>query len=89
MRNKKSLEEFKLELEKVWGNKYTVSPNSIYNGTHNKIEIICNKHGSFMVEPNSILHRHGCKECRRETIGKNRVLTQEDVINRLINVWGR
>lgn len=88
MAKSKTLEEFKKELYEVWGDRYTVFPDAVYKGTHEKIEIICKKHGSFMAEPNSILHKHGCKECRRETIGKNRVLTQEEVIKRLENVWG-
>lgn len=88
MSRSKTLEEFKKELNDIWGDRYTVSPDAVYKGTHNKIEIICSKHGSFMVEPNSILHKHGCKECRRETIGKNRTLTQDEVIKRLEKVWG-
>jgi hypothetical protein len=88
MSKKKTLENFKKDLYNVWGDRYTVSPNAVYNGNHEKIEIVCEKHGSFMVEANSILHKHGCKECRRETIGKNRVLSQKEVIERLKKVWG-
>lgn len=88
MSKKKTLEEFKKDLERVWGDRYTVSPDAVYNGTHGKIEIICSKHGPFMVEPNSILHKHGCKECRRETVNKHRTLSQTEVIDRLKNVWG-
>ena len=88
MSKKKTLEDFKRDLEKVWGDRYTVSPNAVYKGNHEKIEIVCKKHGHFMIEANAILHKHGCKECRRETIGKSRVLKQEEVIKRLENVWG-
>ena len=76
MSKSKTIEEFKEELKSIWGNKYIVSPDAIYVNTHVKIKIICPKHGYFFTEPNSILHGHGCKECRRETIGKNRVLMQ-------------
>lgn len=86
--SKKTIEQFKEELKSVWGDKYSVSPNAVYVNTHTKIEVVCNRHGVFSATPNSLLHKHGCKECRRETIGKNRVLTQEEVIKRLENVWG-
>ena len=87
MSKKKTLEDFKRDLEKVWGDRYTVSPNAVYKGNHEKVEIVCKKHGRFMIEANAILHKHGCKECRRETIGKDRALSQEEVINRLKKTW--
>ena len=83
----KTFEQFVEDLRNVWGDRYTVSPNAVYVNTHTKIKILCDKHGEFEVTPNSILHGHGCKECRSETIGKNRVLPQEEVIKRIKDVW--
>ena len=84
----KTLEDFKEELYNVWGDKYIVSPDALYVNAHTKIKLICSRHGEFEAEPNSVLHKHGCKECRRETIGKERRLTQDEVIKRLTDVWG-
>lgn len=88
MNKQKTIEQFENELKGVWGDKYIVSPSAVYKNTHTKIDVICSKHGLFSSTPNSLLHGHGCKECRRETIGKNRVLSQENVIERLKIVWG-
>jgi len=46
------------------GDKYNYS-KVIYIGTYNLIEIICDKHGSFMQRPNNHLTGSGCKECTK------------------------
>ena len=43
-------------------NKYDYS-KTVYNGTYNEIEIICNKHGSFTQRANDHLNGHGCPKC--------------------------
>ncbi len=86
MSKRKNIEDFKNDLKRIWGDKIIVSTDSFYVDTHTKIGVICSKHGYFESEPNSLLHGHGCKECRRETVGKNRVLTQKEVIDRLKKV---
>lgn len=88
MGSKKTLADFAKDLKNVWGDRYTISPNTVYVNTHTKLKIICKKHGEFEVEPNSLLHGHGCKKCRAETVGKERVLKNEDVINNIKKIHG-
>lgn len=88
MATKKTIEQFREDVKNIWGDKYIVPPDAVYLGNHEKIKIVCPKHGEFFVEVNSFLHKHGCKECRRETVNKDRVLSQEEAIKRIKDVWG-
>lgn len=85
---KKTIEEFREDVKRVWGDRYTVSPHSKYTGTHSKITITCPIHGEFDVVANSFLHGHGCKKCADEAkIGKNG-LSNEVVLDRLKDKLG-
>lgn len=83
MSKKKTIEEYRKEVERVWGDRYTIPPYSVYNGTHGKIIAHCPKHGDFEVQAKSLLYGHGCKKCADEIKGKDRVLTNEEVVSRL------
>lgn len=47
MAKKKTIDEFKEDLKKVWGDRYAVSPNSIYVNNKTPINFICPVHGEF------------------------------------------
>ena len=57
-----TLEDFTQKARTVHSNKYDYS-NSIYTGTHDNIEIICEKHGSFFQTPHNHLSGMGCPRC--------------------------
>lgn len=59
---KKSLEEAIKDFKHVHGSKYDYS-NVEYNGTHNKVCIICTKHGEYWQTPQKHLMGRGCPKC--------------------------
>lgn len=59
---RKTTEDFKNELIKVFGNEYTYDKlNYINNAT--KVTITCKKHGDFDALPTHLMHGHGCPMC--------------------------
>jgi Zn ribbon nucleic-acid-binding protein len=64
MGRKMSTEEFIEKAIKIHGGVYDYS-NTIYNGAHGKVEIICSKHGLFSQISNNHLNGYGCPTCGR------------------------
>ena len=56
-------EEFIRRAREVHGERYDYN-NVKYNGSHDKVEIICKEHGVFYQEPNSHLNGNGCPMCK-------------------------
>ena len=54
--------EFIMKANKTHNNKYDYS-NVVYITSHDKIDIICPKHGVFRQLPYDHLHGHGCPSC--------------------------
>lgn len=71
----------------IHGNRYDYS-NTITNGIHNKIEIICKEHGSFWQTVNNHLKGHGCPTCKRVNHSEFLTLDQKEIIERFINLHG-
>lgn len=67
---KVSQEEFIRRCIEKYGNKYDFS-DTIYNGMHSDIEVICPKHGKFKREAYRFLHGTECPICTNEKIVKN------------------
>ena len=89
MSKRKTIEEYKEQVKKVWGDRYTIPPYSVYNGTHSNITVTCPIHGDFEVEAKSFLYGHGCKKCANEKKhNNNNLLTEEEVIKNLKEVLG-
>jgi len=57
--------EFIQRAKKVHNNLYVYS-NSIYNGMHKKLIIICRKHGKYSQSPANHLAGKGCPKCKNE-----------------------
>lgn len=55
-------EIFFKRVKEVWGDKY-IFTESQYKTMHEKIEVICKKHGSFFIRPYDLLNGHGCPKC--------------------------
>ena len=63
MPRKKTTEEFIIEANLVHNNVYDYT-NSIYIGSHNKINILCEKYGMFeQIASNHINNKRGCSKC--------------------------
>jgi hypothetical protein len=63
---RKTTEQFISESVKKWGGKYDYT-KAKYKSAHEKVCIICPKHGEFWQEPDNHL-RWGCKRCRESTL---------------------
>jgi len=59
-------EEFIIKAKLIHGNKFDYSEVD-YKSTHDKITIICSKHGKFEQQPNVHLNNHGCPNCPATT----------------------
>lgn len=63
-------EEFIQKAKFVHGDKYNYSKVE-YVGTHNKVKIICPKHGEFEQTPSKHLFGRGCAICGGNKKSKN------------------
>lgn len=93
MARRKTLEEFKADLFRVWGDRYTVAPNSVYINSQTKIKLIChckdkdgNEHGEFYQYPSALLRGVGCQKCKSEKISANNSKTFDEIQTRIKNV---
>jgi very-short-patch-repair endonuclease len=80
-------EEFIKRAKEVHGDTYDYS-ETIYKDRHLKVKIICKTHGLFEQCAKSHIYGSGCRECGFKKQGKNRKLTTEDFINRMISTYG-
>jgi len=78
---RKTISEFMLDARDIHGNLYDYS-KSVYNGEHQKLQIICNRHGSFWQTPHMHLHRDscGCPKCRLSK-GEQKIMAFFDINN--------
>lgn len=73
---------------KIHGNKYDYN-KVIYKHTKIKVEIICNKHGSFWQTPGSHLYlKQGCPKCGVMHNTSKRTKSLNDFINSSIKIHG-
>lgn len=72
-RRRMTLDEFVQKAREVHGDAYDYS-KVVMNGTNNKVDIICPRHGVFQQTPNKHLSGHGCNhpECVQERRAKLR-----------------
>lgn len=57
-------DEFIKKAQEKHSNKYDYS-KTVYNGSHNKVKIICPIHGEFEITPNSFQGGGRCPKCRK------------------------
>lgn len=62
--------------------------NSIYKNSKTKIEIICEKHGSFFQVPYVHLGGHGCLKCANEESSKRQISNKKEFTIKAIMVHG-
>jgi very-short-patch-repair endonuclease len=72
---RKSQSDFIIDATNIHGNLYDYS-NVIYKGEHQKLQIVCKRHGTFWQTPHLHLHRDscGCPKCRLSK-GEQRIMT--------------
>ncbi len=72
-------EIFVMKAKEVHGDKYDYSKVEYVN-SHEKVCIICPKHGEFWQTPCNHLHGYGCPGCKKEKIGNLKRKTIEEFI---------
>ena len=82
-----TLGTFIQKAQMVHGDKYDYSKVE-YNGSQNKITIICPEHGEFQQIPAAHLHGAGCPKCANEYLSKINSKDKDEFIKRAIQVYG-
>jgi very-short-patch-repair endonuclease len=73
--------------KKVHGDKYDYS-KVIYTKMHDKVPIICPKHGEFLQTPSKHLKGQGCRLCGIEERAKKKTKTTEQFIKEAKSIHG-
>ena len=63
LRNRLSLEDFKIKASLVHNNRYDYSKAEDFNSTYDKVTIICEKHGEFRQSVDNHLRNRNCPKC--------------------------
>ena len=87
MARKKTLEEFKNDVQKVHGDKYILD-EVVYVDNKTKVKLLCPKHGEFWMTPNCLLSGQNCPQCAMEELSKRMTHKKEEVVKRLKQVHG-
>lgn len=80
-------EDFIRRARKVHCDRYDYSLVEYVNN-HNKIKIICSKHGVFEQTPANHLNKHGCPLCKACVLAERLTLTTKEFIQRAREVHG-
>lgn len=80
-------EDFIRRARKVHCDRYDYSLVEYVNN-HNKIKIICSKHGVFEQTPANHLNKHGCPLCKACVLAERLTLTTKEFITRSREVHG-
>lgn len=83
-----NIDDFKLKLEKRFGNKITLSNDSVYVNNKTPIKLVCSKHGEFSTRPDNLLHACGCYKCGRESARLKMSDTPEIFVEKAIKKHG-
>ena len=75
------------KLKQIHGDKYDYSLVK-YEKIHDKIKIICSKHGEFSQSANSHFKGHGCPKCSGENSSINQTYSTETFISKAIETHG-
>lgn len=80
-------ENFILKAKKVYGDRYCYDRINYVNN-HTKVNIVCEKHGEFLVTPNNFLNGHGCPICGIESRAEKQAGNTENFIKQALHVHG-
>lgn len=82
-----TIEEFIAQARTHHGNAYDYS-KVVYENTNKKVEIICQKHGSFFQIPKNHKKGMGCRWCAAEQRAQNRKPTMEKLLSDFRKIHG-
>ena len=84
-----SQEDIITKFKEVHGNTYNYD-NVIYEGIDKKVDIICNKHGTFKQTPyNHIYKKCGCPKCKYEALSEKYRYDIKELISNLSSIHNR
>lgn len=84
----KTQETYISECQEIHGDKYDYT-NTIYEGAHNKVSVLCNRHQkTFVQKAYAHLQGQGCPLCGNENKNKDRQTTLEDFISKSEAIHG-
>lgn len=66
------IDDFLNRVSLIHGDKYDYS-KVVFKTTKIKVEIICNKHGSFYLKPESHFKGRGCPICQSKSLGEDKI----------------
>jgi very-short-patch-repair endonuclease len=82
----KNTQRFLHNAKVKYGDRYDYSLVE-YNGSGNKVKIICSEHGIFEQQPaNHLSSKEGCYQCGKNRAGKNHRMSQETFEERANNI---
>lgn len=84
---KKSNEQVIHDFIKKHGDKYDYSLVE-YVKAICKVKVVCKKHGTFEITPNSHLNGSGCYKCGRDVVEKSRITPNDKFIEKCILIHG-
>ena len=84
---KQCSESFVTRANKIHNNKYNYE-KSIYITSTIKLTVNCPEHGDFEISPNCHLSGQGCAKCGRLIISKSSIISLEEYLPKMINLWG-
>jgi hypothetical protein len=96
-KRKKSLSDFNKKTKRLTNKEFIDKAILIHNTKYDyslvsyetafiKVKIVCPIHGEFLQSPTHHLRGSGCKECGKKKINKNKILTQEQFIDRIKDI---
>lgn len=88
MSKKLSFEEFVERSNKTHENNDLIYDESSFNGSHQKVRIICPKHGEFWQIAKDHMNGQGCPICGREKSGLQRRSNTEKFISSFKELYG-
>ena len=80
--------DFIVKAKSIHGDKYDYSKTEYIKG-HDKVCIICPKHGEFWQTPCNHTHKtksQGCPMCKKEKLSQHHFLSQDEVLERFKNI---
>lgn len=80
-------DDFVKKAKEKHGDLYDYSKSTL-NGAHNRTEIICPKHGTFLQTPSEHLQGRGCPKCANERVHDKQRKTQEQFIKEVTAIFG-
>lgn len=78
VKNTKTKEEFITDAIAIHGNTYSYDRVDYFHDDI-KIEIVCNKHGSFWQTPNNHLHGKGCPTCNNSSLENSTMMALQNL----------